>query len=168
MTANTTTRLAYVRMRASIVWALLYSALWALLGQGRGWSFGLPLIIAAVLLSDRLQLYPLRVRLRRVLPFTLFFIHRLLCGAWDVSVRTLRRQPPHHAGWVTYQFHAATPTGVRLLMSSITGMLPGTLAARIDDDVLHMHIMDKSGDWQREAQRLERELVALIPHGGEP
>jgi len=165
VTANGTSAPASIRIRAAVVWGLLYAALWALLGQGQGWSFGVPLIVAAVLLSDHLQLYPARLRLQRVLPFVAFFLHRLLRGGIDVSLRTLRKTPAQHAGWVTYHFSPHASSDVRLLMSTVTGMLPGTLAARIDDDIMHMHILDTSMDWEGEAGRLEQQLLRLIDSG---
>lgn len=165
MTARGTATSANVRIRAGITWALVYTILWALLGQGRGWSFGIPLIVGAVALSDWLRLYPVRVRLHRVPFFISFFLHRLLRGGLDVSLRTLHRNPARHAGWVTYRLSPDSSPDVRLLISAITGMLPGTLAARIDNDVMHMHILDTSMDWRRDTRALEQHLVRLIGNG---
>lgn len=165
MTASATTTSANVRIRAGIIWALFYALLWALLGQGRGWTFGIPLIIGAVALSDWLKLHPTRVRLQRVPFFISFFTGRLLRGGLDVSLRTLQRKPAQHAGWVTYHLSPDASAEVRLLISAITGMLPGTLAARIDGDVMHMHILDTSMDWRSDTSALEQHLVRLIGDG---
>ena len=167
MTVSATATSANVRIRACLIWALLYTMLWALLGQGRGWAFGIPLIIVAVALCDWLKLYPIHIRLHRIPLFTGFFIRRLLRGGLDVSLRTLHKKPGRHAGWVVYRFSAAASPDLRLLMSTITGMLPGTLAARIDGDVMHMHILDTSMDWRSDTQALERQLLALTGTVGE-
>lgn len=165
MTASATATSANARIRAGIIWALFYTLLWALLGQGRGWSFGIPLIVSAAALSDWLKLYPPRVRLHRVPFFISFFIGRLLRGGLDVSLRTLHKKPGRHAGWVTYHLSPDASPDVRLLISAITGMLPGTLAARIDGDVMHMHILDTSMDWRSDTRALEQHLVQLIGNG---
>ena len=168
MTANaTTTTSASTRIRAAVVWALLYTLLWAVLGQGRGWSFGAPMIAAAVLLGDYLKLYPLHLSVLRIPFFIGFFLVRLLRGGIDVSIRTLRRQPAAHADWVVYRFSPQASAAVRLLMSTVVGMLPGTLAARIECDVMHMHILDTTLNWHDEAQALEQQLLRLVGRRGE-
>lgn len=148
--------------RHSVVfWSVLYISLWWLLSGGQGWYIGVPSIIGAVALSSWLGAPPLRLRLIALPRFILFFLGALLSGGWDVAYRALHPRLPLHPAWVHYPVQIKQPR-YRLLFASLIGLLPGTLAARVDDDCLYMHVLDSHGDWQLGTARLEQQLIALL------
>ncbi len=142
-------------------WWLSLAALWWLLAGGaEGWLVGAVLALAGALLAVRLGAPMARLRYRVLPRFILFFLHALLVGALDVSRRALlpgRRVAP---GWVVYPMSGGSPQ-TRLVLSLMVGLLPGTLASHIDEDALHLHVLDTAHDWQPTVTRLEHYLVQV-------
>ncbi|MEH6647231.1 MAG: Na+/H+ antiporter subunit E [Sulfitobacter sp.] len=124
------------------------------------WVVGVPtaLIGGALVLflpsSATLRLSPLGV-----LRFAKFAIIGILRGAVDVSWRSLspRALQPGLIPWRTY-----LPKGrPRQLFAVAITLLPGTLTARIVDDVLTVHALNPSNATQAEIAALEAHIAAL-------
>ena len=56
---------------------------------------------------------------------------------------------------------------MRLLLSALVGLLPGTLASRIDGGQLRVHVLDEQLPWQATIAELERRLERLLGAAGE-
>lgn len=149
------------RGRHFLVWALMYSLLWLMLSAGQGWYFAIPLVVVASLLSLALGLEPPRLHIPALLPFAGFFIAKLMAGGWDVAQRALRPSLPLAPGWVHYALRCQGHS-LRLTLSALVGLLPGTYAARIDGDHLLIHVLDHRQPWRSVVAELERRLVALM------
>tara|TARA_R100001039_G_C1853368_1_gene114594 strand:- start:5932 stop:6429 length:498 start_codon:yes stop_codon:yes gene_type:complete len=150
------------RLTTVAVLALVYAALWLVLSNNQGWGFGLVFIALAVLcaLSAKVRVRP--VAWRYLPAFLMFFLRSMTMGGLDVARRTVGRADDVHPGWVHHQLGESSPLA-RLLLSAITGLLPGTLAARIDGDSMHVHTLDTRQDWQRDVSQLEHHLARLLP-----
>lgn len=149
------------RMIDALYWALLYAALWALFAEGGGWSLGVPSVLLAVALSLWLGLRPLRLRLLALPGFVGFFLHHMLVGAWDVASRALRPRCPLQPAWHDYPLTSPSPR-VRLLLSALVGLLPGTLASGIEGERMRVHVLDERQPWQRVIAELELRLQRLL------
>lgn len=145
-------------------WALLYAALWALFAEGGGWALGVPSILLAVALSLRLGSRPWRPALRALPGFVWFFLGRMTLGAWDVAVRALHPRRSLQPAWLDYRLRSESPR-VRLLLSALVGLLPGTLASRIDADCMRVHVLDRRQRWEPTVIELEDRLVRLLGDG---
>ena len=149
------------RIIDALYWALLYAALWALFAEGGGWSLGVPSVLLAVALSLWLGLRPLRLRMLALPGFVGFFLRHMLVGAWDVASRALRPRRPLQPAWHDYPLTSTSPR-VRLLLSALVGLLPGTLASGIEGARMRVHVLDERQPWQRVVAELEQRLQRLL------
>lgn len=145
-------------------WVALYALIWALFSEGGGWSLGAPTIVLAAGLSLWLGLRPWQPSLRALPGFVGFFLGRMAAGAWDVAVRAVHPRRPLQPAWLDYSLTAASPQ-VRLALSALVGLLPGTLASRIDGDRMRVHVLDERQPWQPTVSELERRLTQLLAPG---
>ncbi len=138
-----------------------YLLAWWLLSGNQGWAFGLPAAVIATALAVWLGLKPWHIRLRFLPSFVFFFFREMFVGAWDVALRTLKPHLPVNPGWEAYEL-TVTQLRVRLLCSSLMGLMPGTLASRIEGDRLWIHALDKEHGWRDTVKQLEKQLDRLI------
>lgn len=139
----------------------LWLGLWALLSHGQGWAFGIPLAALATFAAARLQLAWRPLRLRAFGALLLFFLRELFSGGWDVARRALHPCLPVDPGWQTFSLTTRNPR-VRLLLSAMVGLLPGTLSSHFEANILHVHALDRQQDWQATVARLEQLLTDLL------
>lgn len=156
-----TSRSLSMLLRHGSYWLLVYTLLWVLLSGATGLWFGLAYALAAAGLSLWLKLPPLGLRLLYLPRFLVFFLYETLLGAWDVAKRAFDPQLPIDPAWVTYSFHSADPR-VRLLLSAMVGLMPGTLATHGDEAMLYLHILDKGQDWLTPVAQMEAQLARLL------
>lgn len=144
--------------------ALVYVALWASFSHGEGWSLGIPSILLAVLLSLWLGVRPWQLALTELPGFIRFFLGRMVAGGWDVAIRALHPRRPLQPAWLDYRLHSRSPK-VRLMLSALVGLLPGTLASRIEGEHMRVHVLDKRQAWQPTVVELEQRLQRLFGPG---
>lgn len=136
-------------------------ALWALLSQGQGWAFGVPLALIGAFVGYRLRLHTGKLRLQVLPAFIGFFLLELFAGGWDVARRALHPKLPIAPAWQTFELTATDPRA-KLLLSALVGLLPGTLASHHEEQTLHIHALDQQQDWQSTVTRLEALLAQLL------
>lgn len=146
-------------------WLVFYTLLWALLTTGSGWLFGAACIAAATALTLWLDMRPWRLRVLHLPAFIGFFLRVLILGGWDVARRALHPDTPLSPAWVDYTLHTEDAR-VRLLLSAIVGLLPGTFSTGVEEDKLILHVLDDRRDWVTTTAHLERHLDRLL--GGLP
>lgn len=146
-------------------WMLLYGALWALFAEGGGWSLGVPSILLAVVLSVWLGIRPWRPSLRVLPGFVWFFLGRMVAGGWDVAVRALHPRLPLQPAWLDYPLRSESPR-VRLLLSALVGLLPGSLSSGVEGDRMRVHVLDERQPWEPTVIELEQRLTRLLNVGG--
>ncbi|MEX1198967.1 MAG: Na+/H+ antiporter subunit E [Pseudohongiellaceae bacterium] len=143
-----------------LAWLALTTALWTLLSSNSGWYLGIPVVLLATGAAATLNTRPWTLRIQHLPAFALFFLHNSLRGGWDVALRTLRRTAPVAPAWARHELRTEDPA-VRLALSAIVGLLPGTLASHFDDTHLHIHLLDENTDWQGTVGKLEQLLIRL-------
>lgn len=150
------------RWRDAPHWLLLYSLLWYLLSGGQGWELGLASAFLATAAALKLQLQPSRIHYLRLPGFLLFFSQKVIAGAWDVARRTVHPGCPLNPAWVVYELNASTSVAAGSLCSAMVGLLPGTLASKLDKRQMHLHILDDRQPWQPTVAKLEQQLDQLL------
>lgn len=143
-------------------WTLLYTVIWALFVDGSGWAIGVPSVLLAVGLSLWLGLRAWSLSLTRLPGFVWFVLKHMVLGAWDVALRALHPGRSLQPAWVDYPLRCESPQ-IRLLLSAMVGLLPGTLASRIDGDCMRMHVLDERQPWEATLIELEARLTQLLP-----
>lgn len=163
MTAPTARQTGVQRLlRTDFVrWLLLYGLLWVLLSGAQGWLFGAVCAAAASLLSLALSVPVPRCRLRALPRLLGFFVWEMALGGWDVARRVLDPKLPVAPIWVAYPLVHTHPRR-QMLLGTLVGIMPGTLASRIVDNRLRLHILDQGLPWQRTLAQLEQHLNAFL------
>lgn len=151
----------------AVHWLVLYAVLWALFAEGQGWLFGIPCVLLSTGLSLWLGLRPSRLRLTALPGFVLFFLWRMIEGAWDVARRALHPRVPLAPAWVDYPLSCPSPS-VTLLLSAMVGLLPGTLVSQVDGAVLRIHVLNTRQPWEPLVAELEQRLARLLRAGETP
>lgn len=144
-----------------IKWALLYTSLWALLTGNQGWGFGALFIALALFCTINSGLRGPSVSLRHLPAFLIYFLNRLFVGGIDVAGRTLSPAQAIKPAWVSYTLQTAD-TQTQLALSAIVGLLPGTLAASIENNHMKVHLLDSDQPWQRDIAMLEQHLMRIL------
>jgi len=158
-----------IRIVANFLWI---AGLWALLTEASvdSWVVGLPVVLAGTAASLRLahgSMPPLRPL--RILFFIGYFLRSSLLGGIDVTWRALHPDLPIRPQLVQYPL--LLPRGAaRTLFMAVVSLLPGTVSADIDGDLLITHVIDGRKPIQKELNRLERIVawmfaVPLSPEG---
>jgi multicomponent Na+:H+ antiporter subunit E len=142
--------------------ALVFALLWWILTQGaiNSWLVGVPVVVLAVLASK--QLLPVvSWSLSGIVRFIPFFLWRSLYGGVDVARRALHPKLPISPGLFDYRWRL--PPGLpRVFMANTVSLLPGTLSAELGEEYLHVHVLDRSGDFIPELSIVEEHVARLF------
>lgn len=149
---------------------LLAGVWWLLVGRdGSSWLLGGPVIVtlAAWRLDDVVdEQVRLRFRLRlwHLVRFVPFFVWRSLLGSCDVAWRAMHRRLP--IAPVVYSYTLRLPAGspARVFFASCINLLPGTLTASWEDDVLRVHVLTDGPRVMSELRTLECQVALLFGH----
>jgi len=142
-------------------WLILYSLFWLVLAGGEGLAFGAIMVIAATCISFYL-VPPLPAFQLRYLPhFVIFFVTEMAIGGWDVARRALSPSLPIKPEWVVYSLQVNSEP-IKLTLSALLGLMPGTLATKYHNQQLHLHVLDSTQDWQTVVTKLEQQLSRLM------
>lgn len=150
-----------IKVTQGVYWLVLYALIWLVLSGGAGWSFGMPLVLIATMLSLLLGLNPQLIRILYLPGFVALFLRELLLSGWDVARRAFLPRLSLDPAWVEYPFSNPCPRN-RMLLSTLVGLLPGTLASRIDGDHLHVHVLDQNLPWRANVTEMEQALSRLL------
>lgn len=153
--------------------ALLFSLLWWALTEGTtgSWWIGVPAVACATIVSMVL-LPPSGIILREVIGFVPFFLWHSLKGGADVARRAFYPRMPIAPELIEYPLRL--PPGLsQVALINITNLLPGTLSAGIEGQVLKVHVLDSRGDFLTGLKALEQRVgrmwgtPLMTSHGGE-
>lgn len=137
--------------------------LWWVLSDGEpaSWLVGAPAVLFAVWAGRRIggrpDGTPSPIGLLRFLPF---FVRESVRGGIDVARRVLGRRLRVSPGFFSYVTRLRGRQA-RLLFVGSVSLLPGTLAADIQDDRLQIHALDSGSDLCGELQRLETAVARV-------
>jgi len=142
-------------------WLIVYSLLWLVLAGTEGLAFGALLVIAATCISLNLAPAPPAFQLRYLPHFVIFFVTEMAIGGWDVARRALSPSLPIKPEWVVYPLQDNSER-IKLTLSALVGLMPGTLATQYHNQQLHLHVLDSTQDWQTVVTKLEQQLSRLM------
>lgn len=146
--------------------ALLCIVWWTLTGGSfYGWFVGLFTIVAALALS--LRLHPPgdhRIRIAALPAFLAFFVTRSVAGGMQVAAMAMR--PRMQLRPAMLEMHLRLPHETeRILLASMLSLLPGTLSAGLDGNLLHLHVLDAHMPIEQEVRDAEARIARLFGTG---
>ena len=135
----------------------LLCVLWWVITDGAitSWIIGLPLALIAAHVSLALQAFQQhRMSWISLLKFVPFFLFESMRGGLDVARRVSSRRMPLMPGFLNYPL--CLPEGTARVFFAVTvSLLPGTLSARFQNNVLCLHVLDQTGAIYEELEALE-------------
>jgi multicomponent Na+:H+ antiporter subunit E len=158
------TRYPIATMSGILVRLAVFAGLWGLITQGSAdaWLVGLPAVALATLASVRLS----GRALRRFSPaglvaFLVLFVRESFAGGLDVARRTLGKQLRIQPGFRRFRLHLRDPAA-RVLLVNCISLLPGTLAADLENDHVELHLLDIREHPDPQLLRLEQAIARLF------
>ena len=121
---------------------LLFSLVWWVLSEGNAESvwIGVAAVSFAVIVSAML-LPPVPLIWHELFMFVPFFLWRSLQGGVDVARRAFHPRLPITPELLDYPLRL--PPGLpRVMLANIVSLLPGTLSATLNREVLKIHVLD--------------------------
>lgn len=152
------------RARGILVHLGIYAALWLLLtrGDAASWVVGFPVILLALWARTALLPGPLlRVHPPALLLFIPEFLMLSLKGGIDVAQRAFSRSVRLAPDLLEYPVRLP-PGAARVFFMNLISLLPGTLSADIQGDVLSVHVLDREQDTRADLARLEKRVARIF------
>jgi multicomponent Na+:H+ antiporter subunit E len=116
---------------------------WILAGDDpASWWVGAPVVFATAWLLRPRGRAGVRVRPTGVAAFLVYFVRGSFAGGVDVALRVARPSLPIDPAFVTHRLRHPEGHPARLLAIAALSLLPGTLAAGVDEDLLIVHALD--------------------------
>ncbi|MCZ7659931.1 MAG: Na+/H+ antiporter subunit E [Xanthobacteraceae bacterium] len=123
----------------------LLAGVWLVLTENQPSAWLVGALAAGAGAAISLRLLPpqqRRVRLARVLRLAPGFVGGSLLGGIDVARRVFQPRMPLDPGWLSYR--TRLPAGApRVALGAEISLMPGTLAAGMHGDLLHVHCLDR-------------------------
>ena len=141
--------------------ALLFSIMWWAFTNGAvgSWWIGLPAVAGATAVSVAMA-PPLGLVWREVMRFVPFFLWHSLKGGVDVARWALHPRMSVTPELIEYPLRL--PPGLsQVTMINISSLLPGTLSAEIEGQVLKIHVLDSRSDFLTGLKELEQRVGQL-------
>ena len=151
----------HISVARLMVRGLGFASLWAILGEGQGWNVGVPVILFATFatsLATPANRWSI-AGLARLIPY---FIWNSLRGGVDVAARALNPRLAIDPVLVRYDIRLDS-TEARVLMVNTVTLLPGTLGADLQGNVLLVHVLSASGPFRDTLRTLEKRVGDLLP-----
>jgi len=128
-----------VKVAAAVV---ITALAWCVIAEGRtqtlwGGIFAIPV---SLWVGIRLGLGAVAPRPTRVPGFLMFFVGRSLVAGARVAWLALRPRPNLDPALIAYPLRL--PVGAKEVFMATVSLLPGTLAARVTGDTLHVHTLN--------------------------
>lgn len=154
--------------------ALPFALLWWVLTEGRADAWGLGTVAVAAATGASLYLLPpgrRRLSAGGLVGFAGFFLWNSLRGGSQVALMALR--PALNLRPALLDFPLSLPAGApRVLLVNAIGLMPGTLAVRLDGMQVTLHVLDERLPVARHAKALEAHVARLFGvadgRGGSP
>jgi len=141
---------------------LLFSLIWWILTDGAvvSWVIGVPAVLLAVAASVAL-VSPMPVVWSEILRFVPFFLWHSLLGGMDVARRAFQPAMPIDPDLVAYPLRL--PPGLsQVFMANTVSLLPGTLSAELEQNVLKVHVLDRRKDFLAEFNAVEQRVARIF------
>lgn len=157
-----------MRVRLLLVRLLLFGAGWIVLTEGAlsGWVIAGFAVAGATAASAILLPSPVaRWRASGLIHFVPFFVRQSLAGGFDVARRALAPSGGVAPALIAYELRLPDGPARRFFVAA-TGLLPGTLTARVDGQHALVHALDATlpvADTLRELEARTADLFGLPP-----
>lgn len=138
-----------------------FAFVWAILAGGKGWAVGVPVICLATAVSFQ-SAKASSWSLAGIARFLPYFIWNSLRGGVDVAARALNPRLPIDPAVLRYTMKL-DDTKARVLMANAVTLLPGTLSADLQGNVLEVHVLSASDSSQATLAVLERRVADVFP-----
>ncbi|MGB3212196.1 MAG: Na+/H+ antiporter subunit E [Desulforhopalus sp.] len=155
-------------IKLKIKWSTLglqgvsFSLIWWVLTDGvtSSWWIGAPAVLLAIAAGTVLQ-SPASFILHELLRFVPFFLLRSLLGGADVAWRAFHPTMPIAPGLVEYQLRL--PPGLpQVFMANTVSLLPGTLSAGLNLNLLKVHVLDNRSNFLAELEAVEQRVARVF------
>jgi multicomponent Na+:H+ antiporter subunit E len=158
MTSTKTT----INWRALLIRGGLFALFWWSLTDGdqSSWLVGLPTVALAIIVSCYF-LPQSSILLSGIPKFSLFFLIHSLKGGFDVAWRAFHPRLPLIPDVVEYKLQLPHELA-RVFMVNTVSLLPGTLSAGLEHDVLKVHVLDTTTNFVAELELLEKNVAGLF------
>lgn len=140
--------------------AFAFAILWAVLSDGDGWGIGVPVVLVATAATWHVPPV-VGLSLAGFLRFLPYFFWNSLRGGFDVAVRALHPGLPIRPALERYPLRLDS-TAARVVMANTVTLLPGTLSAELDGDILRVHVLNEPDGIATMLQTLERRVADLF------
>ncbi len=154
--------------RTALSRTTLFLFVWWVLtdGSASSWQIGLPAVVLVAILSLAVD-PPSTLTWLEFLRFLPFFFSRSLAGGLDVASRALHPRMPIAPELI--EFELRLPRGLaRVFMANTVTLMPGTLSAAINGDVLTVHVLNHRDEVREELETVERRVARLFRASLEP
>lgn len=158
-------RAASLRARAIALRGALFCAIWWSLtgGHSDAWGvMGAVTIVAALVLS--LMLTPPRASrfsLAGLAGFAGFFILQSIKGGVQVALMALRPRLDLRPGLLEIPLRLQERTG-QIFLTNVLSLLPGTLGIGLEDNCLHLHVLNRRLPVTRDVRRAEKWVARML------
>lgn len=142
--------------------SILFAVIWWVLTNGinTSWWIGVPTVLLSVFVSI-LLLKPAHFIWHELLKFIPFFLIRSVIGGTDVAWRAIHPKMPIAPELIEYPMQL--PTGLpRVFMASTINLLPGTLSATIEKNIMRVHVLDNQQNYIAEIQAVEQNMARIF------
>jgi multicomponent Na+:H+ antiporter subunit E len=159
MRSLATTRL----LRAACVRTLLFTLLWLALTDGDTGSAWLAAIAIITGVASSLALVPPTISRWNLLglpAFVWFFLRQSVLGGIDVARRALDPRRQVQPSFIEYETRLPH-LGQVILLANMASLLPGSVAARVSEDEILVHVLDEDMPTGETLAELERRLLDL-------
>lgn len=155
-------------LRAILLRAAGFAALWWVLAEGRadGWALGAIAVALATWTSCVvLPPSPGRVSPGGIFGFLAFFVWNSLRGGMQVAAMALRGRSALRPRILEMQV-TLPPGGARVLLVNALGLMPGTLGVELAGETLRLHVLDERLPVIAEARALEAAIEKFYEGAG--
>lgn len=129
-------------------------------GAAASWWIGVPAVVLALIASTVL-LPPVSFIWYELLRFMPFFLLRSLLGGVDVAWRAFHPAIPIAPDIIEYSLRL--PPGLpRVFMANTINLLPGTLSAELDQNVMRVHVLDSRKAFLTEFESVEQSVARIF------
>ncbi|NOX27439.1 MAG: Na+/H+ antiporter subunit E [Gammaproteobacteria bacterium] len=145
-----------------LVRASLFALIWSVLSGGAtaSWWIGIPAVLLAVIVSVAL-IPPTPLVWSEILRFAPFFLQRSLLGGTDVAWRAFHPRRPIAPDLIEYPLQLQ-PGLPQVFMVNTVSLLPGTLSAVLEHNVLKVHVLDRQKNVVAELKALEQIVARMF------
>ncbi|MCW8944890.1 MAG: Na+/H+ antiporter subunit E [Sedimenticola sp.] len=154
---NRTTRVYSILLKV-----VLLALVWWVLSDGNPhswWIGGMAIVLA--LLAAKSPTSQFSISLLKLTLFIPFFLKHSILGGVDVARRALRPAMPIDPIMVDCVLRLP-PGPPQVLLTNMVSLLPGTLSASLENNVLTMHVLDKQGSYANDFLVLEEKIAELF------